>query len=181
MKIIGIGHKARQGKDTVARMIVKELCRQNIYAKQYAFGDALKEYCRVAYGMKEKNSQLLQVVGTDIFRNHVNSAVWINCLDYKLKDENPDVAIITDVRFPNEFMYIAAHEKNAKSCLIRIKRSEIIRGERVQYRARDRNNDHESEIILDNADWDYTISNDGDLVELEKNVNSFLALYLNGF
>ena len=45
--------------------------------------------------------QVLQFIGTEIFRK-MKDDVWINALMKKIQDEHPDVALISDCRFPNE-------------------------------------------------------------------------------
>jgi hypothetical protein len=169
MKIIGLGHKARQGKDNVAKFMIMELAKQDIYARQYAFADALRDYCRVAYGMKEKNSQMLQIVGTDIFRNSIRENFWIDCLHYKLEADKPQIAIITDVRFPNELRYVCDN-----GFTVRIDRYTDSGGIRLPYRTTDRDNNHESETALDDFSWDYVIENDGSLEDLKMKVKKFI-------
>ena len=45
--------------------------------------------------------QVLQYVGTNIFRKMYGD-VWVNSCLRQIEQEAPDLAIITDVRFPNE-------------------------------------------------------------------------------
>lgn len=49
----------------------------------------------------------MQIVGTDLFRNHLNQDIWINIIENKimtLRESDPNVNIvITDCRFANEF------------------------------------------------------------------------------
>ena len=45
--------------------------------------------------------EVLQYVGTDIFR-HMYEDVWVDALIRKIKFDSPEVALICDVRFPNE-------------------------------------------------------------------------------
>jgi len=47
------------------------------------------------------NREVMQFVGTDIFRK-MNSQVWVDCTIKRIARENPEYALITDVRFPNE-------------------------------------------------------------------------------
>jgi len=49
--------------------------------------------------------ELLQYFGTDICRRIFNSC-WVNSLDYQIKQDKPEFAIITDMRFNNEFHYV---------------------------------------------------------------------------
>lgn len=45
--------------------------------------------------------EVLQYLGTDIIRKMLNNA-WVNATLNKIRKEKPDLAIITDARFPNE-------------------------------------------------------------------------------
>jgi len=101
MFILGLGHRARHGKDSVAREIIRECGCMGVYAKQYAFADALKSYCRVAFGMREKDAPLLQYIGTNVLRAK-DPDIWVRVLLDTLYEQQPDVAIITDMRFSNE-------------------------------------------------------------------------------
>jgi hypothetical protein len=44
---------------------------------------------------------VLQYIGTDLFRNHFNSQIWVLSLQKKLENSIGPI-VITDVRFPNE-------------------------------------------------------------------------------
>src|SRR4051812_38421523 len=108
MRLIGLGHKARQGKDTLARLIVMEAGRNSMYAKQYAFSSALYSLAR-RLGMKAKDPHILQALGTDVMRR-IDKYIWIDELEYQLKNEEPEIAIITDVRFSNEAEFVTDHD-----------------------------------------------------------------------
>ncbi len=58
MKIIAIGHKARQGKDTLADFLRISLIKKGYTVKKRSFADALYEECRhlviIAHDKKEK-------------------------------------------------------------------------------------------------------------------------------
>jgi len=157
MLLIGIGHKARQGKDTVAKEMVMEFGKQGLYAKTYGFADALKDVCRVQYGMTTKDAPLLQLVGTELFRRK-DPDVWVNALKHRIMEEAPEVAIIVDVRFPNE----AAMVKTLGRKLVKVSR--YLEYD-VPFVAPDRPADHPSEIALDGfKDWDcYITAKDGDM------------------
>jgi hypothetical protein len=45
--------------------------------------------------------EILQVVGTDIFRT-INNDVWVNATLRRIEKEAPAVAIVNDIRFPKE-------------------------------------------------------------------------------
>lgn len=52
------------------------------------------------------NREVMQFIGSDIFRK-INPQVWISCTMRKINMENPEYALITDARFPNEVIAFA--------------------------------------------------------------------------
>lgn len=182
MILIGLGHKARQGKNYVASYI-KDYAEDAQAAKVglYAFADELKLYCKTNHyelmdewcrlnpktilpGPKDDPiygyTQILQWYGTEIARKN-DPDTWVKALAKRIETEKPDIAIITDVRFPNEAQYV----KDRGGSLV-----EVIRlkdGEQYLDPGRDPN--HASETALDDyQDWDFIIScKDGDLKGLK--------------
>jgi hypothetical protein len=143
------------------------------YVKIYSFADPLKqdicmnilgltyEQCYGSDDEKNKPTELtwpgsenkmssrdiMQYVGTDIFRK-MKPDVWVSATINKIQKEKPEIALITDCRFPNEVSSI----KNAGGLVMRLTRNPY-------------NSDHLSETILDqsNYDWsnfDYICNND---------------------
>jgi len=126
--IIGFGHRARQGKNTAAQAVL-EACPLDTDVHIYAFADALKHEVRVLcakYGSQfelirawkaerfmpewvqceePKPRSLLQWWGTD-FRRAKDPDYWVKRLRKTLEAHNPELALITDVRFPNETDFI---------------------------------------------------------------------------
>lgn len=160
MLVIGLGHKARHGKNFVAREVVRMAAIEGFHAKEYGFADALKDVCRVQFGMKDKDPQLLQMVGTDLYRRQ-NADVWVNALYYRLRDERPDLAIITDMRFLNEVALV----KCLGGIAVKVERTTAA-GD--LWLSKDRDPGHPSETALDDyRDWHYRIRcEDGKLSDL---------------
>lgn len=46
--------------------------------------------------------EVMQVVGTDIFRNYFSENVWVDATMRMIKEDSPKMACITDLRFPGE-------------------------------------------------------------------------------
>ncbi len=82
--------------------------------------------------------EILQIVGTDIFRKYFDDDIWVNATFRKIEKEKPKVAIITDARFPGEIDAIM----NNGGCVIRLLRDVC------------ESDFHESETALD--DYDFT-------------------------
>lgn len=59
---------------------------------------------------------LLQFIGTDVFRK-MYSTIWLDIIARQIKEEKPQLAIITDCRFPDEAEWIK--QKGKTVCLLR--------------------------------------------------------------
>lgn len=97
-------------------------------------------------GKLASSRDLMQYIGTDVFRK-MHPDIWVNATIQKIKKDNPEIAIITDCRFPNEVDIIKSNQ------------GKVIRLTRDPFQS-----DHISENILDrtNYDWsnfDYIIDN----------------------
>jgi len=112
--------------------------------------------------------QLLQVWGTNIFREFEPNC-WVNSTISKINRESPDIAIISDARFPNEIDAFSEYE----TFVIRLERNPI-------------NSFHRSEVALDNYNFcnvgnTWVIENSGMTIEqknkeLEKIMDEILWL-----
>lgn len=113
--LIGLGHSARVGKDTVGGLLAQDHGFITV-----AFADALRS---VAYDSREDVRDLVDVLGWDVAktehpwvrdylialgnacRSHIGSGVWIDAV---LRDDHAQDLVITDVRYPNEAEAILA-------------------------------------------------------------------------
>ena len=160
--IVGLGHKARHGKDTVASLLAKDLSA--LYGpgsvQRHSFADDLYAVARVQYGMTKKDGKLLQILGTEIFRR-MDPDVWVRSLYWKLAEKCPRVCIIADVRFPNEAAFI----KQMGGHLVKVTRKNK---DGSLWVTTDRDPNHPSEVSLDGYDgWDYEIvAEDGNIAAL---------------
>lgn len=126
---------------------------------------------------------LLQLIGTECFRNIVHPNTWVNALmgEYKVIDnrtmQDPDDSdinypnwIITDLRFPNELEAV----KKRGGITIRVNRSFVTNvltsKEDIHFK-----NQHLSETALEHiTDWDYVIENNADINELINKIREVL-------
>lgn len=161
--IIGIGHKARQGKDTAANYL-----RTKYGAVKYSFASGLYSVARCLFDMTEKNPRLLQALGTEVGRSHDDQR-WIRNLYWQIKDDAPAVAVIPDCRFWNEFDFI----KGVGGQCIKVVR---FNADETPFIAPDRPATHPSETALDNCeDWDWQIGVlDGDMPNLYAKLDTFM-------
>lgn len=159
--IFGFGNKARHGKDTAGESVVAHYGerQRDLYklygsafkpfdVRLYKFADELYRECRELHGMTEKDAPLLQRVG--MARREEDKDYWVNKTFAKITAERPDIAVITDTRFPNEADAIV----NAGGVTVNVTRLNL---DGTPYVADDRPADHPSETALDNYPWDYYI------------------------
>lgn len=103
-----------------------------------------------------KQRTLLQWWGTE-YRRSINPDYWVKALVKRIADDQPEIALITDVRFPNEVQFIQRYGE-----VIKVDRPSLpfLRGAAGV---------HASELALANFDgWDAVIKNDGDLETLRE-------------
>jgi hypothetical protein len=164
-----------------------------IFPINFDFNTLLDAKGRTAYihkkeALKMTVRQLLQEIGTEAMRNVIHPNIWVNALfvDYKKEainwdsDGNTTVEsfpnwIITDLRFPNEMQAV----KDRGGITIRVN-NPYIRYSDGSYRAKskmmgDFDNKHPSETALDNAEFDYTIENNGTIEDLVEKVRVILT------
>jgi len=108
---------------------------------------------------------ILQIVGTEIFRNRVDKNYWIKQIAQEDIDEN--FVFITDGRFVNELeIYsdlIIKNKKEIEVFKIRVNRDEL-KKDKIY-------NEHSSEKELDDYEgWDFVINNNGSLEDLKEKV-----------
>jgi hypothetical protein len=176
--LVGITGEKFNGKDTIADY----LCKKFGYCK-YAFANPLKDICKIIFDLSDEQlhgnlkevpdkrwfnltpRQILQFVGTDLFRNNMSKLhpsfgndIWIIVAKNKLKQllvSNPDtLIIISDVRFENEVNLI----KEFNGIVCRVKRPIKLTDNKKDL--------HESETGISNFTVDYEFINDGTKEEL---------------
>lgn len=131
--LICICGKAGAGKDTIGDYLV------NKYAfKKIALADPIKRlvkdvfvlddntvYDRIAREKPLSNwpqwsvRKLLQYIGTELFREKIDDAIWVKSLWYRIQKDKTNNYVVTDVRFPNELKFFK--EEAEKKDLLSIK------------------------------------------------------------
>ena len=169
--VLGLGHQARQGKDTAAKILVEAYPG---LVQRFAFADDLYAVARVEHGMRTKDPRLLQWLGTEVYRRR-DPDVWIRCVYSKLLDAMPRVAVVTDVRFPNELAFIQA----LGGVCWKVER-QLADGSRFVDASRSAS--HPSETALDGAEWDQVLVNPNDEPDVfrERVLFAFAALKTAG-
>ncbi len=173
MKIILIAGKALSGKDTVANILKDKLrAKGEILICHYA--DLVKYICSQFFdwdGKKDKEGRtLLQYVGTDVVRTK-EPDFWFNFIINVLEffPEHWDYVIIPDCRFYNEMQWDRKIWDVIKVKVERLNFQSPLTKEQQE---------HPSETGLDlYADFDYIISAESGIYNLEKEVDIFFNKY----
>ena len=131
-RIIGLVGFIGSGKDSVATKLVETGCVQESFAgplksvcasifgwdrellegqsqKSREFRETIDLYWSGKLGIKGFTPRLaLQLIGTDVLRDHFNKDIWLSSLEYRIlqKHKNHKCVIISDCRFVNELDFI---------------------------------------------------------------------------
>lgn len=185
MKIIGFGHRKRTGKDEAARIIVEHF--KDLKVQRFSFANELYRVCHQLYywdGMKDKEyyeqfpeekekvlpkigktpRQIWIDFGTKAVREQVYKDTWVMAELYKTGKSDCDLAVFTDVRFPNELQ--AIHK--FKGVVVKVERPSI-----------PKTNDAADTPLEGIQPWDAIINNNGTLEEYKNKVITTCQKLLN--
>ena len=159
MNIIAFSGKKQSGKTTAVEYLLDILCEPaDQIVEEISFADCLKEMfmtyflyptgheCVIEQLNDEefKNRthpcgktfrEILQLLGTDIARN-IWPDIWVENLKYEIQGRGPEIAIVPDVRFPNE-----------------VKCVQDLGGHVIRLLRNPHNDQHESETALDDMQF----------------------------
>lgn len=211
--LIGITGFIGSGKDTVAKMFVEKNCVQDSFAsplkdlcasvfgwpRQLLEGDTVESrefretpdlYWTKKLGIDSFTPRLaLQLIGTDVMRNHFNNDIWLNSLEYRIRSKSHHTNIvISDARFQNELDLI----KSIGGVIINVSRNDLPDWYDYAYKANVEkhipsrhtmktrfSHVHSSEWDWVGYDFDYEIKNTGTLDELRDTVDSVYSSMFN--
>jgi dephospho-CoA kinase len=203
MKLIGIVGFIGSGKDTVAEEFAKYGCAKDSFAKP------LKDVCSAVFGWPREMLEgdtiesrdfretpdmfwtrklgidnftprlALQLLGTDVMRDHFHKDIWLNSLEYRLRaKKNSKCIVVSDTRFRNELDLV----KKLGGSVIWVQRGELPEWYEIAKDAhhnavcakimRTRYKDvHESEWNWAGYNADYIIQNNGTIDDLHEQVH----------
>ena len=173
MRIICVSGKAQHGKDTCAGIMQRLFEERGKRARVIHYADLLKYICKTYFdwdGEKDDYGRtLLQRVGTDTIRAK-EPDYWVNFVInfLKLFPNEWDYVVIPDTRFPNEVSLMK--EAFPNTIHVRVSRPNFDNGLSIEQQ------NHISEIALDNIEADEYITNDGSPKDLLHSVNKFIDM-----
>ena len=117
--LIGVCGKAGAGKDTIGDYFIK-----NYQFQKIALADPIKRLVKDVFVLDDNTvhdrvfreqeladwpgwsvRKLLQYIGTELFREKIDDAIWVKSL-WRRVQNNPDINyVVCDIRFPNELQY----------------------------------------------------------------------------
>lgn len=134
IKVIGLAGKKQCGKSTMAKAIIDAAHSELKTGVIYSFAKPLKEVCHILFGGTEGNwygdfktermaewelalgekystpRRIMQSMGTEIFRKHVDPDFWLMVAHRYMLDiakyEQVDLIVVDDVRFDNEATFL---------------------------------------------------------------------------
>jgi hypothetical protein len=130
MLIVGFCGYSRCGKDTASQLLLNN-SKIPLTKEKFAFADALRDLARVLnvyfpeigiryndvieqYGYETAKTKFPCVRDHLVALGHgarscIHPSVWIEALEYKITQSNPEIVIISDVRYLNEVNFILNH------------------------------------------------------------------------
>ena len=121
------------------------------------------EFWSKKFGKTVTPRWVLQHFGTEVMRQHMHDAIWI---DSCLSRYNGEPTVISDTRFQNELKTIKEHGGE----IILVKRGELPTREQMQERGA-----HKSEWDWMGWEFDHVIDNDGTKQELFEKVDDLIV------
>ena len=176
-KCIIISGKSGHGKDMLAHFMRERLEKDGLRVLTIHYGDAVKWVLRDFFnwnGQKdEKGRTLLQHIGTDVVRAKYPNFWTTIVAELVAAFENEfDVVLIPDARFPNEIEIVMDIVPNTVCARIERKNADgsdwlnpIFTKEQLE---------HPSETSLDKYAFDYIVHNDSGLQELKESAIALL-------
>lgn len=150
------------------------------------FRERKDKYWSEAFERDITPRKALQLIGTDIFRDHFHKDIWVLIAKKKIEEQQNKNIVIPDSRFPNE---LAMVRKLGGRCWLIDRGSKKEKERRVASIYFDGLKEyieheevigaHQSETSLENECFDVVINNKGTLNDLAMNIKTEASKYEN--
>lgn len=179
--LVGVCGKAGAGKDTAGDYLIK-----SHGFKKIALADPIKRivkdvfvlddytvYDRIAREQPLEKwpnwtvRKLLQFIGTEMFRDNIDDAIWVKSLWYRIQEDKTNNYVVTDVRFPNELQFFRDNAKHGEFICLKIVRP--------GYNGNVGLTGHASEAY--DLQGDFEIVNDGSYQDLYNKIDDVMKNY----
>lgn len=172
MIVVGISGRAGHGKDTLSRILSGQLVFKDQTETRH-FAEPIKRIAQLVFGFSREDMnteegkkkpgaygftirEILQKIGTEMFRDLINPNIWVDYMDRKVKESEKSLIFVPDLRFANEEAWI----KSVGGLIIKVSREDH---EAVS-------NVHASESYIDLIQEDVLVENTGSLPEFVQKV-----------
>lgn len=118
----------------------------------------------------------LQLFGTNIIRNYIDSDFWVKVVKKKINETSCSLVLVTDVRFTNEQKIFSTEKIHLENSLIENSltvNSVLLRIERPEIIINSRDPKHISETALDDVEM-FTMENYGTVAEYKEKVRTLV-------
>jgi len=179
--IVGLTGYKRSGKDTVARILCNKLTNLGYNVEKYMMASLIKTTLSNLTGLNLKQLEHIKddpvmidplftyrdvlIAIADRYKEKHDEYIHYKYMRHHILNDQPDIAIITDIRYPYEVGLIKKDFSNAH----------IIKIFRPGVKA---DSSHSSEISVKLIDEDGIIINDGDIKDLKNKIDVIINNYL---
>ncbi len=178
-KIIAVTGIAGAGKDTFAHVIRETIPNTDVFA----YAGPLKDACKILFNFshdqlhhpvvkeemderwKRSPRQILQWLGTDILRNHINQDFFVMNMKQRIDASKAEYIVISDCRFDNEAEFI------------RSLGGKVVKIERINAKTTEHSG-HITEKGISPELIDAIIENNGSIEEFQNRVKFVVKNYL---
>jgi len=114
--LFGVSGRARNGKTTVADSFYDCAVQRGLTARQYSIGDLVLEFCIRSGRLQPKTreelnaAELHTLVYVGQREREKDPYFWLRKVRYAISVDNPDVAIIPNIRMPEEVDFVREHD-----------------------------------------------------------------------
>lgn len=159
MRLIGIGHRCRQGKDVTCAAMAARAAHHGLTLRRYSIGDAVLEFCVLNAILPPVTREEIQVEHPEMLRvlqevgqhqREHRPNIWLEKLFERMAVERPDIAVIPNIRVPAEAEYV----KSRGGWTMKVER---LNADGSPFIAMDRDANDETETALTLWNWDYVL------------------------
>lgn len=157
MLTIGFVGRAKSGKTTATDAIQQRVTNLGLRSQIFDIGQEIQKYCTMEKLIPDKPRQELTTAELDILvqtgfqKRQEDPNFWVSKINYTIIRDVPDIALVPNVRYPNEIDLI----RNLKGVLVFVK---SLNPNGSEFISRDRDPNHPSESQLDERDADFFLT-----------------------
>jgi hypothetical protein len=181
MLLIGFGHRARQGKSFSAQVISEVASKLGLDARIYSVSDEVQRWCEQRGMIPHRKPREALTAHELSLLGHYGwmlrqdcEDIWIDKAFARIATDKPDVALIPNIRYPNEARQV--NDLGGHNVLV-----ERFNLDGSHFIAPDRDANVPSETSLDFWNWDYRLSaSNGQLDWLTAQAKVLVSVLLDG-